>query len=175
MTKQKGARPGRAAEKDISGWSADLFGELTAAPTVFTGYDTLTDTGVVVALSDEGDPDRRHRHRRPGQGGRPRRPGQDPLLRRDGRPDRRPRRPDRRQLHPACADVKKTPKGYFVHTCVLGKRLCPGGRHPDRPGGQGIPLGHRPQPHRHPPAAGGPAGRCWATMSTRQVRTRTPM
>ena len=38
-----------------------------------------------------------------------------------------------------------------------GKRLCPGGRHPDRPGGQGIPLGHRPQPHRHPSAAGSPA------------------
>ena len=33
-----------------SGWSEDLFGGLTAEPTVFTGYDTLNDNSVVVAL-----------------------------------------------------------------------------------------------------------------------------
>ena len=53
MTKQKERARAERLKKNISGWSADLFGELTAAPTVFTGYDTLTDTGVVVALSDE--------------------------------------------------------------------------------------------------------------------------
>ena len=31
----------------------DRFGALDAEPTVFTGYETLNDTGVVVALSDE--------------------------------------------------------------------------------------------------------------------------
>ncbi len=31
--------------KNISGWSEDLFGALEAEPTVFTGYDTLTEQG----------------------------------------------------------------------------------------------------------------------------------
>ena len=53
MTKQKERARSERLKKNISGWSADLFGALDTAPTVFTGYDTLTDTGVVVALSDE--------------------------------------------------------------------------------------------------------------------------
>ena len=53
MTKQKERARAERLKKNISGWSADLFGALDAAPTVFTGYDTLTDQGVVVALSDE--------------------------------------------------------------------------------------------------------------------------
>ena len=53
MAKQKERARAERLKKNISGWSADLFGELTAAPTVFTGYESLTEAGTVVALSDE--------------------------------------------------------------------------------------------------------------------------
>ena len=53
MTKQKERARAERLKKNISGWSEDLFGALEAEPTVFTGYDTLTDKGTVVALSDE--------------------------------------------------------------------------------------------------------------------------
>ena len=53
MTKQKERARAERLKKNISGWSEDLFGALDAEPTVFTGYDTLCDNGVVVALSDE--------------------------------------------------------------------------------------------------------------------------
>ena len=53
MTKQKERARAERLKKNISGWSEDLFGALDAEPTVFTGYETLNDTGVVVALSDE--------------------------------------------------------------------------------------------------------------------------
>ncbi len=53
MKKQKERARAERLKKNISGWSEDLFGGLTAEPTVFTGYETLNDTGVVVALSDE--------------------------------------------------------------------------------------------------------------------------
>ena len=39
-------------KKDISGWSGDLFGELDAEPTVFVGYDELEANAKVLALSD---------------------------------------------------------------------------------------------------------------------------
>ena len=47
MTKQKERARAERLKKNISGWSADLFGALDAEPTVFTGYETLNDTGVV--------------------------------------------------------------------------------------------------------------------------------
>ena len=53
MKKQKERARAERLKKNISGWSEDLFGGLTAEPTVFTGYDTLNDNSVVVALSDE--------------------------------------------------------------------------------------------------------------------------
>ena len=53
MKKQKERARAERLKKNISGWSEDLFGALNAEPTVFTGYDTLTDKGTVVALSDE--------------------------------------------------------------------------------------------------------------------------
>ncbi len=53
MTKQKERARAERLKKNISGWSEDLFGALTAEPTVFTGYDTLKSDSVVVALSDE--------------------------------------------------------------------------------------------------------------------------
>ena len=52
MKKQKEKARQDRLSRDISGWSADLFGELNAAPTVFTGYDVLEDKGTVLALSD---------------------------------------------------------------------------------------------------------------------------
>ena len=53
MKKQKERARAERLKKNISGWSEDLFGSLNTEPTVFTGYETLNDTGVVVALSDE--------------------------------------------------------------------------------------------------------------------------
>ena len=119
MTKQKERARAERLKKNISGWSADLFGELTAAPTVFTGYDTLTDTGVVVALSDEEtltDGIATDDQAKEGV-----------LVVLDKTPfyaemggqtaDHGVLTGDNCTLR--VLDVKKTPKGYFVHTCVL--------------------------------------------------------
>ena len=119
MTKQKERARAERLKKNISGWSADLFGELTAAPTVFTGYDTLTDTGVVVALSDEEtltDGIATDDQAKEGV-----------LVVLDKTPfyaEMGGQTADHGVLTGEnCAlrvlDVKKTPKGYFVHTCVL--------------------------------------------------------
>ncbi len=119
MTKQRERARAERLAKDISGWSADLFGELAAAPTVFDGYDTLREDARVVALSegeeladavatDEGA-----------------KAGVLVVL------DRTPfyaemggQVADHGTL--ACAtakltveQVKKTPGGFFVHTCTL--------------------------------------------------------
>ena len=119
MTKQKERARAERLKKNISGWSADLFGELTVAPTVFTGYDTLTDTGVVVALSDEEtltDGISTDDQAKEGV-----------LVVLDKTPfyaEMGGQVADHGVLSgDNCAlrvlDVKKTPKGYFVHTCVL--------------------------------------------------------
>ena len=52
MTKQRERARAERLAKDISGWSADLFGELTTEPTQFDGYEVLTESAKVVALSD---------------------------------------------------------------------------------------------------------------------------
>ena len=119
MTKQKERARSERLKKNISGWSADLFGGLDAAPTVFTGYDTLTDTGVVVALSDEEtltDGISTDDQAKEGV-----------LVVLDKTPfyaemggqvaDHGVLTGDNCTLR--VLDVKKTPKGYFVHTCVL--------------------------------------------------------
>ena len=119
MTKQKERARSERLKKNISGWSADLFGGLDAAPTVFTGYDTLTDTGVVVALSDEEtltDGIATDDQAKEGV-----------LVVLDKTPfyaEMGGQTADHGVLTGEnCAlrvlDVKKTPKGYFVHTCVL--------------------------------------------------------
>ena len=119
MTKQKERARAERLKKNISGWSADLFGALDAAPTVFTGYDTLEDTGVVVALSDEEtltDAIATDDQAKEGV-----------LVVLDKTPfyaEMGGQTADHGTLTGAdCAlrvlDVKKTPKGYFVHTCVL--------------------------------------------------------
>ena len=119
MTKQKERARSERLKKNISGWSADLFGALDVAPTVFTGYDTLTDTGVVVALSDEEtltDGISTDDQAKEGV-----------LVVLDKTPfyaemggqvaDHGVLTGDNCTLR--VLDVKKTPKGYFVHTCVL--------------------------------------------------------
>ena len=119
MTKQKERARAERLKKNISGWSADLFGNLDAAPTVFTGYDTLTDSGVVAALSDEEtltDAIATDDQAKDGV-----------LVVLDKTPfyaEMGGQAADRGALTgDHCAlrvlDVKKTPKGYFVHTCVL--------------------------------------------------------
>ena len=119
MAKQKERARAERLKKNISGWSADLFGELTAAPTVFTGYESLTEEGTVVALSDEEtltDAISTDDQAKEGV-----------LVVLDKTPfyaEMGGQAADHGVLTGAsCSlrvlDVKKTPKGYFVHTCVL--------------------------------------------------------
>ncbi len=119
MKKQKERARAERLKKNISGWSEDLFGGLTAEPTVFTGYDTLTDAATVVALSDEEtltDAIATDEEAKEGvlvvldktpfyaeMGGQAADHG---MITGDGCSLR-------------VLDVKKTPKGYYVHTCVL--------------------------------------------------------
>ena len=119
MKKQKEKARKDRLSRDISGWAADIFGELDAAPTTFTGYDTLTEEATVLALSDE-------------EGLK------DAISTDDGAKegilvvlDHTPfyaemggQVADQGTLTSGdtslkVLDVKKTPKGYFVHTCVL--------------------------------------------------------
>ena len=119
MKKQKERARAERLKKNISGWSEDLFGGLTAEPTVFTGYDTLTDAATVVALSDEEtltDAIATDEEAKEGvlvvldktpfyaeMGGQAADHG---MITGDGCSLR-------------VLDVKKTPRGYYVHTCVL--------------------------------------------------------
>ena len=119
MKKQKERARAERLKKNISGWSEDLFGALEAEPTVFTGYDTLTDKGTVVALSDEEtltDAIATDEEAKDGV-----------LVVLDKTPfyaEMGGQAADHGVLTSAdCSlrvlDVKKTPKGYYVHTCVL--------------------------------------------------------
>ena len=120
MTKQRERARAERLAKDISGWTADLFGELTVEPTVFDGYDTLQEQAAVVALSDGEEivdaiatdsNDARegvlvvldHTPFYAEMGGQVTDMGtlrsEDAVLKVEA--------------------VKKTPKGYFVHTCTL--------------------------------------------------------
>ena len=120
MTKQRERARAERLAKDISGWTADLFGELTVEPTVFDGYDTLQEQAAVVALSDGEEivdaiatdsNDARegvlvvldHTPFYAEMGGQVADMGtlrsQDAMLKVEA--------------------VKKTPRGYFVHTCTL--------------------------------------------------------
>ena len=119
MKKQKERARAERLKKNISGWSEDLFGALEAEPTVFTGYDTLTDKGTVVALSDEEtltDAIATDEEAKDGV-----------LVVLDKTPfyaEMGGQAADHGVLNGTeCSlrvlDVKKTPKGYYVHTCVL--------------------------------------------------------
>ena len=129
MTKQKERARAERLKKNISGWSEDLFGALDAEPTVFTGYETLSDTGVVVALSDEEnltDAIATDEEAKDGV-----------LVVLDKTPfyaEMGGQAADHGVLNSAdCSlrvlDVKKTPKGYYVHTCVLESGIVKVGDH----------------------------------------------
>ena len=129
MTKQKERARAERLKKNISGWSEDLFGALDAEPTVFTGYETLNDTGVVVALSDEEtltDAIATDEEAKDGV-----------LVVLDKTPfyaEMGGQAADHGMLNSAdCSlrvlDVKKTPKGYYVHTCVLEGGIVKVGDH----------------------------------------------
>ena len=107
--------------KDISGWSADLFGELTAEPTQFDGYETLSEKAKVLALSDGEELVDAIATDEAGEA-------------KDGVLVVLDRTPFYAEMGGQVADhgylvsgdaklkvtqVKKTPKGYFVHTCEL--------------------------------------------------------
>ena len=129
MKKQKERARAERLKKNISGWSEDLFGSLNTEPTVFTGYETLNDTGVVVALSDEETltdaiaTDEQAK--------------EDVLVVLDKTPfyaEMGGQVADQGVLTSAdCSlrvlDVKKTPKGYYVHTCVLESGIVKIGDH----------------------------------------------
>ena len=129
MTKQKERARAERLKKNISGWSEDLFGALNAEPTVFTGYETLNDTGVVVALSDEEtltDAIATDEEAKDGV-----------LVVLDKTPfyaEMGGQAADHGVLNSGdCSlrvlDVKKTPKGYYVHTCVLESGIVKVGDH----------------------------------------------
>ena len=129
MKKQKERARAERLKKNISGWSEDLFGSLNTEPTVFTGYETLNDTGIVVALSDEETltdaiaTDEQAK--------------EDVLVVLDKTPfyaEMGGQVADHGVLTSAdCSlrvlDVKKTPKGYYVHTCVLESGIVKVGDH----------------------------------------------
>ena len=129
MKKQKERARAERLKKNISGWSEDLFGSLNTEPTDFTGYETLNDTGVVVALSDEETltdaiaTDEQAK--------------EDVLVVLDKTPfyaEMGGQVADQGVLTSAdCSlrvlDVKKTPKGYYVHTCVLESGIVKVGDH----------------------------------------------
>ena len=119
MAKQKKRAREERLSKDISGWSADLFGELTVEPTVFTGYTALHDGASVLALSDEEvltDAISTDEGAKEGV-----------LVILDKTPfyaEMGGQVADHGYITSANAslrveNVKKTPKGYFVHTCTL--------------------------------------------------------
>ena len=129
MTKQKERARAERLKKNISGWSEDLFGTLTAEPTEFVGYDTLKSDSVVVALSDEEtltDAIATDEQAKEGV-----------LVVLDKTPfyaEMGGQAADHGVITGAeCVlrvqDVKKTPKGYYVHTCTLESGIVKVGDH----------------------------------------------
>ena len=119
MTKQKERARAERLKKNISGWSEDLFGALDAEPTEFDGYDVLKETAKVLALSDGEElndavsTDYEER--------------ENVLVVLDCTPfyaEMGGQVADHGYLTSGTANlkvnqVKKTPKGFYVHTCTL--------------------------------------------------------
>ena len=119
MTRQRERARAERLAKDISGWSEDLFGELNAEPTAFDGYDVLKETAKVLALSDGEElndavsTDYEER--------------ENVLVVLDRTPfyaEMGGQVADNGYLTSGTANlkvnqVKKTPKGFYVHTCTL--------------------------------------------------------
>jgi len=129
MTKQKERARAERLKKNISGWSEDLFGALTADLTEFVGYDSLKSDSVVVALSDEEtltDAIATDEQAKEGV-----------LVVLDKTPfyaEMGGQAADHGVITgPECVlrvqDVKKTPKGYYVHTCTLESGIVHVGDH----------------------------------------------
>jgi alanyl-tRNA synthetase len=119
MTKQRERARAERLAKDISGWEEDLFASLKAQPTRFDGYKNLQETAKVIALSE----------------------GEEltdavatDYEQKDGVLVVLNCTPFYAEMGGQVADtgylttsqaklkvvaVKKTPKGYFVHTCTL--------------------------------------------------------
>ncbi len=119
MTKQRERARAERLSKDISGWAADLFGALDAEPTRFDGYEVLTEDATVLALSEGeelADAVATDIESKEGV-----------LVVLDHTPfyaemggqvaDHGYITTDNAKLK--VEQVKKTPKGYFVHTCTL--------------------------------------------------------
>ncbi len=110
-------------KKDISGWAGDLFGALEAEPTEFVGYDRLETAAKVLAISDGEELldavstddgakegilvvlDKTPFYAEAGG-----QVGDMGFLTADG-------------LRLKVVDCKKTPKGFYVHTCTLESGL----------------------------------------------------
>ena len=119
MTRQRERARAERLAKDISGWSEDLFGELNAEPTAFDGYEVLKETAKVLALSDGEElndavsTDYEER--------------ENVLVVLDRTPfyaEMGGQVADHGYLTSGTANlkvnqVKKTPKGFYVHTCTL--------------------------------------------------------
>ncbi|MEG0804699.1 MAG: alanine--tRNA ligase-related protein, partial [Pygmaiobacter sp.] len=109
--------------KDISGWATDLFGELDIAPTAFVGYDEMECDSTVLAIADGEELaeavttddgvkesvlvvlDKTPFYAESGG-----QVGDRGYLTADG-------------VKLRVLDCKKTPKGYYVHTCTLESGL----------------------------------------------------
>ena len=121
MNKQRERARSERMAKDISGWSADLFGELTAEPTRFDGYDTLSEDATVIALSDGDELVDAIATDAAGES------KSGVLVVLDHTPfyaEMGGQVADHGMITSGGAklkvtQVKKTPKGYFVHTCAL--------------------------------------------------------
>ena len=121
MNKQRERARSERMAKDISGWSADLFGELTAEPTRFDGYDTLSEAATVIALSDGDELVDAIATDAAGES------KSGVLVVLDHTPfyaEMGGQVADHGMISSGGAklkvtQVKKTPKGYFVHTCEL--------------------------------------------------------
>ena len=121
MNKQRERARSERMAKDISGWSADLFGELTAEPTRFDGYDTLSEDATVIALSDGDELVDAIATDAAGES------KSGVLVVLDHTPfyaEMGGQVADHGMITSGGAklkvtQVKKTPKGYFVHTCEL--------------------------------------------------------
>ena len=121
MTKQRERARAERLAKDISGWSADLFGELTAEPTRFDGYEMLSEKAKVLALSDGEELVDAIATDEAGE------VKEGVLVVLDKTPfyaEMGGQVADHGYLVSGDAklkvtQVKKTPKGYFVHTCEL--------------------------------------------------------
>ncbi len=123
---QDTARQDRA-NRDISGWSADLFSELDESETIFTGYDEMETSSKIIAISNGDEIIQTYANNSEDEkvfvilkatpfyaesGGQVADTGD--ITTKTGAVLK-------------VIDCKKTSKGYFVHTCILKKGMIQNG------------------------------------------------